>query len=57
VGVITAAELQLRLENSERSIRWKKLSKDAGAKAGRTRSRQAAARRAVATRIAHRGGE
>jgi hypothetical protein len=53
-GVITAKELSVRLQNSERPVKWRKLSKDAGAKAGRTRSRKAAARRAVATRRANR---
>ncbi len=53
-GFIDRAELQLRHKHRNQEVRWKKLSKDAGVKAGRTRRLKAAARRAVATRLARR---
>jgi hypothetical protein len=51
-GLITEQELADRYTNRDRPPVWKKLSKEAAEKAGRKRSRQAAARRAVRTRAA-----
>ena len=43
-------DLVIRLRDEKRTVNWKKLMKDAGAKAGATRKRSATAKRAAATR-------
>ncbi|WP_239491458.1 HNH endonuclease [Luteitalea sp. TBR-22] len=52
-GYISEAELAVRFDNRDRPADWKKLSKKAAEKAGRTRSRKSAARKAVRTRLAN----